>query len=184
MTSSIISYDAINGLEYCHSPLSRRSGTLARVAYWEESLRDRPGSAGSAWIGLDRPGSAWIGLDRVGAGEERSGVGTLASPLVGARDAGLGDESFPTPLRSSPAPTRFETSESAAHRNSEKTYPNATRTQLPLLHQAIRIPLCEDQRLCSRDIVPSWNSSRAFRLWAKLSMAKRRSHAILKQLHR
>ncbi len=33
--------------------------------------------------------------NRVGAGEERSGVGTLASPLVGARDAGLGDFSSP-----------------------------------------------------------------------------------------
>ena len=46
---------------------------------------------------MDYPyhGNPYI-LNRVGAGVERSGVGTLASPLVGALDSSLGDASVPT----------------------------------------------------------------------------------------
>jgi len=40
--------------------------------------------------------------NRVGAGEEWSGVGTLASPMMGELDSGRGDASVPTPLLSRP----------------------------------------------------------------------------------
>ncbi len=56
-------------------------------------------------------------------GEERGGDACITLP--GKRAPTMGDASIPSPLLTSPAPTRADASEDAAHGDSYQTYPRA-----------------------------------------------------------